>query len=176
MNNIQEHIRQFQTGNKDAFTCILNRYKSPVVHFAYRYLGNRDDAEDAAQEIFVKIYRALPAYKPAGKFPTWLFTIAARHCSNIRRRKKILSFFSLDDLIHHPSSRTEHHRSALQNAVHSALNKLPDKQKTAVLLSKFEHMPLEKIASVLGVTTGSVKQLIFRAKTTLQKLLKEYTP
>lgn len=170
------HIRQFQAGDKEAFSFILNRYKNPIVHFAYRYLGNKDEAEDAAQEIFLKIYRALPSYIPSGKFSTWIFTIAARHCSNIRRRKKIISFFSLDELTHPPSSTRQDDSTPLQEAVHNAINALPAAQKSAVVLSKFEHMPLEKIARVLGTSTGGVKQLIFRAKTTLKNRLKEYIP
>lgn len=180
-------IKEFQQGNAEAFSNILKRYKKPVIYFAYHFLGNQNDAEDAAQEILMKVYRALPAFTPTGKLSTWIFTIASHHCQNLNRKKKLLSILSLDALIStkkedeisssftqkiDPEKNSELH--IMQSEIHHALLKLPGNQRTAIILSKFENRSLEEIAAVLNVSPGSVKQLIFRAKLKLRNYLKKY--
>ncbi|MFH1378988.1 MAG: RNA polymerase sigma factor [bacterium] len=171
-------INDFKSGNKNAFEHIINRYKSPLINFCYRYLGSKDEAEDAAQDILVKIYNALDRFVPTSKFSTWMFAIASNHCKNLLRKKKLLSFFSLDDLWPDDTASHTHEldTSSLQTEVHNALLQLPDKQKTVIILSKFENLSHDEIAEILNVSRGAVKQLIFRAKTTLYKSLKKHIP
>lgn len=181
-------LRDFQQGNESAFNHILERYTQPVMSFAFRFLGNRDDAEDATQEIFIKIFHSSKKYSFSGKLSTWIFTIAANHCRNIIRKRKILSFFPLnifasDDYPPHEIPDTaqktplhEAEQSELSRAVNAALASLSDTQRSAILLSKYENMSLEEIARILRVSTGAVKQLIFRAKLRLKDTLKNYIP
>lgn len=184
---IELYIQRFKAGEKDAFSFILQRYKIPLIRFAYRSLGSQEEAEDAAQDILVKTYRSLTSYTTQGNFSTWLFAIASYHIRNIIRKKKVLSLVSFNELLfnkeehkiissHSHASNPENISSShlLHKDIQKALKKLPNSQRTALLLSKYENMSLEEIAQILNTTPGAVKQLIFRAKMTLKQFLAKY--
>lgn len=167
-----------QNGDKQAFNNILDRYEKPVINFAYGFLHDRQAAEDVAQDVFLEIYRRAPHYKPTGKLSTWIFTIAAHRCLNIRRRKKFF-FLSEPEPAEVPEARepAPHERLEkieLQETIRLALLSLPENQRMAVLLAKFEEMPLDEVARVLNISVGAVKQLLFRAKRALKERLRPY--
>jgi RNA polymerase sigma-70 factor (ECF subfamily) len=185
---MQEHdwIRSIQQGNTDDFQYIIDRYKKPIIQYAYGFLGGREDAEDAAEEILIEVFRSAKKYTFSGKLSTWIFTIAYHRCINLKRKKKLRSMFSLDapdeskkyqdykdnSPIATPPQVLE--KQEQEQIVRRALQQLPDNQRTAVLLAKFENLPLIEIAAVFNMSEGAVKQLLWRAKITLKNLLNNY--
>lgn len=166
----------------------VERYKRPVIAFAYRFCGSRETAEDIAQEVFLKAWKALGSYKPRAKFSTWLFTIASNTCINRQRADRLRRFVSL----FYPSKDPNEHEELLPlpelresgpaelaekeetvKRVQAALLTLPERQRIAVLLSRFENLSLEEIAGIMDCSVGTVKQLLFRARTALKKNLKK---
>lgn len=177
---------RFKEGDEPAFIELVNAYKQRVFAFAFRFLGNAEDAEDAAQEVFIKIYNAKDKYSQSAKFSTWVFTIARNTCLNMleKRGKKGL-FVSLDE-----KTGPEEDSPALQvadkadlqppellarrelaAAVKAALDSLPENQKTAVLLCRYEDLSYEAIAEVMDCSVKAVKSLLHRAKTGLKEKL-----
>ena len=186
--NDEQLVEQFQNGETKAFDELVRRYQNHVLNTCFRYLNNKDEAQDAAQEIFVKLYHALPKFKPRAKFSTWLYRIVVNHSLNMKRSKKrrdwIQSMGGLkkDDvaqvnLVQAPGSETPEARLQAQERleiVQHALNKLNHAQRTAVILHRFEELSYKEIASVMGASVSSVESLIFRAKKNLYKILKSH--
>lgn len=172
----REWMLRFKEGDKTAFGELLRRYEKPVINLAFKFLGGREEAEDAAQETFLEIYRRAGSYKPTGKLSSWIFTIAAHICLNLKRKKKRALEIPLEETaespIHTPPGILE--RAELQPAVGKALLALPDTQRLAVILARFEGMTLEEISRVLGVSAGAVKQLLHRAKNSLKNHLRPF--
>ena len=167
---------RFKEGDETAFGELLRRYEKPVINLAFKFLGGREEAEDAAQETFLEIYRRAGSYQPTGKLSSWIFTIAAHICLNLKRKKKRAPEIPLEETaespIHTPPGILE--RAELQPAVGKALLALPDTQRLAVILAQFEGMTLEEISRVLGVSAGAVKQLLHRAKNSLKNRLRPF--
>lgn len=178
---------RFKSGDQYGFLKILQRYEKPVINFAYKFLRDREAAEDVAQDVFLAVHQKAQSYEAKGKLSTWIFTMAHNRCVDLARRKKVLSFFSLDKTIDteenettrefpeavedDPSSGLE--KKEKERAVRAAIATLPPHQKTAVLLAKFEGMELIDIAKVMKVSEGAVKQLIHRAKLHLKDELRD---
>lgn len=182
-------MRQFQAGQGEAFDTLFARYTSPLINFTYRFLGSRDEAEDVAQEVFVRIYRSKERYDPARPFRAWIFTIAARLAADHTRKRKRHAETSLDRSVSTeediPLSAVLPDSGALSpeeiqtkkevsRTVQAALAGLPNQQRTAVLLCRFEQMAYEDIAKTMGLSASSVKSLLFRARQTLAKILIPY--
>jgi RNA polymerase sigma-70 factor, ECF subfamily len=177
---------RFKDGDQHGFFKILHRYEKPVINFSFRYLKEQAAAEDVAQEVFLEVFRNAHNFRPTGKVSTWIFKIAYNRCMDLLRRKKIVTFFSLESWF---SSQDEEQqrdvedtqqvtpaedeeKKELQKAIADALASLPETQRTAVMLAKYEDMSLEEVGHVMGVSVGAVKQLIFRSKTALKEELK----
>jgi RNA polymerase sigma-70 factor (ECF subfamily) len=167
-------MRRLQNGDDKALADILDRYEKPVLNFAYKYVHDVAQAEDIAQDVFVEVYRRRRAYKPTGKFSTWLFTIAAHRCLNAKRarRKQTELLDQSDPAQSSPEEIAD--VTELQQAVWNALSELPGNQRIALLLAKYEEMALEEIARVLETTEGAVKQLLHRAKAELREKLEPF--
>lgn len=173
-----------QKGHTVSFEALLRKYFTRVLNFAYRYLQSRENAEDIAQETFVRVYRALPSYRPASKFQTWLYTIARNLCLNEIKSHKNKNY-SLDALTDRgddetpaqfrdessPGPAQEIEKKELMALVVAAVNSLPENQKTAVLLQRFEGLAYEQIADIMGCSTQAVKSLLNRAKENLKDKL-----
>ena len=179
---------RFKGGDEAAFIELVNAYKQRVFAFAFRFLGNAEDAEDAAQEVFVKIYNAKDKYAPQAKFSTWVFTITRNTCLNLldKRKKKGL-FVSLEertvpdedgpglqvaDTKDLPPAELLINKE-LAAAVKAALNALPENQRTAVLLCRYDDLSYEAIAEVMDCSVKAVKSLLHRAKVNLKEKLAE---
>ena len=183
-------MRRFQAGDGDAFDDLFDRYSAHLINFAFRSLRSKEEAEDCTQETLLRVHGAKDRYDPSRPFRPWLYSIASRLVSNRLRHKKrhpILSFFmgGEDDVESplpidppdHPRDRPEQtaEKSRLVETVRSSLAKLPDNQRTAVLLARFEEMSYEDIAHVLDVSVPSVKSLLFRARQTLKNDLQPHS-
>jgi len=180
---------RFQGGDMEAFQQLFNRYSSSVVNFAFRFVHSRERAEELAQEVFLQVYRWQNRYEPKAKFSTWLFKIANNHCLNeVRKGEYRVSHESLDsqpndegdgrerELPDTNSRKGDDVLAAKQAAgkIQKILQRLPESQRSAVLLSRFEGLSYQEVAEVLGTTEKAVKSLVFRATQSLREGLREF--
>ena len=161
----------FQEGEERCFEVLFQRHKKAMTSFAYRFTGRWDVAEELSQEIFVKCYLAAPRYRPRAKFTTWLYRITRNHCLNEVRRQDYR--YRTDPLEGGPeparktSPEDLTRARLLQAAVNRALGDLPEKQRTALVLSRHHNMSYQEISATLGVSLSAVKSLLNRAKASL---------
>lgn len=171
-------------GDHEAFRELVTAYQDIVVGTVARMLGNPSDAQDIAQQVFLRIWRNARRYKPDAKFTTYLFTILRNLVFNETRRrsrKKEVSSDEREDDFHLQSEGPAAERpdaellqAELQQAVDAAIAALPEVQRLAVVLRRYEEMPYEEIAKVLDLTVPAVKSLLFRARTSLRQSLAAY--
>jgi RNA polymerase sigma-70 factor (ECF subfamily) len=170
-------ISRARDGDQDAFRQLVERYQGAVYNLAYRMLGDPGDAEDAAQEIFVRIYRQLGRYDPARKFSTWVLAIATNFCIDQLRRRR-MQLVPLENIIPWARAReagpegeaiTQEERDEVQRLI----TQLPEKYRAPLVLRYFEELSCAEIAEVLGMPEGTVKTQIHRARKALGKLLAE---
>lgn len=176
--NNEQMIVAFQQGDESAFDFLYERHHLSVLNIAYRLLGNRDAAEDIAQEVFVKLYASPRSYRPTAKFTTWLYRITYNACIDEMRRSKNTARLSEEggkstsDTGISPESASELNELAL--AVQSAITSLPEKQRAAVVLQRYENLSYQEIAAVLKTSVSSVESLLFRARESLKAKLSSY--
>lgn len=168
-------------GDQSAFTALVERYRVSSVNFAYRFIGDRQTAEDLAQEAFIRAYQSRHRYRPIATFATWFFRILTNLCLNeIRRRTRQGVGLELEDsqttaTIDQPASPSvRYEQQELQMAVQRALADLPEKQRLAVILQRFEGMNYVAIGQVMGMSRGAVDGLLSRAKESLRQQLADY--
>jgi len=177
----------FQGGDERAFQELIERNHSRVIGLAYRFVGSRPEAEDLAQEVFLRIFRARRTYRPTAKFSTWMFRIAANVSLNAlrdraRRRDDIsIGRLSGEDqesfTVPDPGAPAPDHRmgrSELEQKVREAIGELPEKEQIAVVLNKYEGLSYADIARTLGCSTMAVKSLLARARENLKERLLLY--
>ena len=160
-----------------AFESLVERYQNRLVGIFFHMVGNREEAEDLCQEVFLRIYRARKGYRPRAKFSTWLFTIANNLALNHLRRKGRNASLSLGGVSgSQPISPVAKHlegregtpsaqvrKTELSDVVQDALGTLGEDQKMAVLLNKFEDMSYAEIADIMGRSPAAIKSLLARA-------------
>lgn len=175
---------QVGQGNESAFEELIERHQNAVIGTVAKMLGNASDAEDIAQQVFIRLWKSAPRYQPKAKFTTFLFTIARNlvfNESRKRSRKKEYSINEREDDFHlqTPDPQTASPddgmlQKELQAAVDQAIATLPEKQRLAVILRRYEGMPYEEIARVLELSVSAVKSQLFRARHTLRESLQQY--
>ncbi len=166
-------------GDETSFALLLERHRAPVVHFLYRMVGNQAVSEELAQEVFFRIYKSRASYEPTAKFTTWMFRIATHLALNsIRDRKKEKGQQSLDE--ESPDGRERQvadgsktvEAAMLEDVrvreVRSAIEGLPEKQRAAVLMHKYEGLGYAQISKTLECSESATKSLLFRAYETLR--------
>jgi len=168
-------------GNLAAFRVIVELHHKPLINFIARYTGDRDSAEDIAQEVFLRVFRAATDYKPQAKFRTWLFTIATNLCLNeLRDNKNAPKLVELSDLQEQEypiaASASFSPEKAAQDAelsagVRKAIQNLPENQRSAILLRQYHEFSYEEISRIIGISTSAVESLIQRARQNLKKSL-----
>ncbi|MDP6957796.1 MAG: sigma-70 family RNA polymerase sigma factor [Planctomycetota bacterium] len=174
-----EVMLRFQKGDEKAFEVLVTKHQRNVLNLIYRYLGNATQADDAAQEVFLKLYRARHKYTPKAKFSTWLYRITVNHCLNeIRSRKnQPASLDPIDDMTEQGEARApddQIHQGELRRAVKEAIDSLPENQRMAVILARYEEMSYEEISETMKTSLEAVKSLLHRAKESLQQKLSGY--
>lgn len=169
-------------GEDDAFAVLVELYQRPVYNLCYRMMGNANDAEDAAQEAFIRAYKAMHRYDPARKFSSWLLTIASNYCIDQHRRRKLASF-SIDALpvpdlpdtkklgIEASFMQGEH-----SDAVREILEELAPKDRGAIVLRYWYDYSYEEIADTLDLTISAVKSRLHRARKDLATAWLEKQP
>lgn len=179
----EELVRAAQEGDYAGFDALVRKYQDRIFGVCLLFLNDRDDADDAAQEVFIKAYRNLSRFKGKAQFSTWLYRIAVNHCLNLvraRRRRKMLTLFSRlksTEKLHlletaggeDPQMRME--QTEIEQKVAKAIELLPDDQRTALILHRYEGLSYQEIAGVMGVSVACIEARLFRAKKKLAKLL-----
>ena len=176
------------SGDRAAFKELIKKHQGTVTGIIYRYTGNHNEVEDLAQDIFLKIYKAADSYVPRAQFKTWLYKVVANHCLNFFRSQKRKAFItSLDQSLsedHNPHiQRTDAQKEQpeillqqqeLHIALKKALSELPERQRMAIILHRFEGLSYKEVADTLGSSLSAVESLIFRAMNNLKEKLSPY--
>ena len=180
---------QVRTEVAGAFETLVERYQNRLMGILFHLVGNREEAEDLCQEVFLRIYRARKGYRPRAKFSTWLFTIANNLALNHLRGKgrnasvpmgrtsndSSAGFLVAQQLAGREGTPSTQMRQAeLADLVREAVAVLNEDQKLAVLLNKFEEMSYAEIADVMGRSPAAVKSLLARARNQLREQLEPY--
>jgi RNA polymerase sigma-70 factor, ECF subfamily len=180
---------QVRAGIAGAFETLVERYQNRLMGILFHLVGNREEAEDLCQEVFLRIYKARKGYRPRAKFSTWLFTIANNLALNHLRSKGrnvnaatarttndssagLLMTQQLAGREGTPS--TQMRQAELADLVREAVAVLNEDQKVAVLLNKFEEMSYAEIADVMGRSPAAIKSLLARARNQLREQLEPY--
>ena len=180
-------LKAFQVGEKDAFDKLVLKHKNRVFGLCYRILGDYEEANDCAQETFVKVYRSLERFRFDSTFSTWLYRIAVNTCKNklkstqYRRSKKMVRLDNPGNQEEggHPvqvrdkslSPAGELERKEIHVLIQKAIDSLPEEQKTVVVLRDIEGMSYEEIARIGGYNLGTVKSKLARAREKLREKL-----
>jgi RNA polymerase sigma-70 factor (ECF subfamily) len=166
---------QLKEGQETAFEKIVDRWQTPLINFFYRSLGSREQSEDLTQMVFIRLYRSAPGYEPRARFSTFLFQIARRLLINEFRRSQRKPLDSWDPSDMQGFSESDPYRtfSELEEAFEQVLHKLPEKQRTAILLLKQQELSYQEIADVMQASESAVKTWIFRARQFLKQELKD---
>ncbi|MBW1912497.1 MAG: sigma-70 family RNA polymerase sigma factor [Deltaproteobacteria bacterium] len=180
-------VREFQSGDRDVFDSLVIRHKDRIFNLCYRFLGDYYDAEDAAQEIFVKVYRSLKRFRLDSSFSTWLHRIAVNTCKNkiksleYRYRKKQARLnndgigenpYSMEPGQESHSPMAELERKERMKAIQKAIDALPAKQKTVVVLRDIQGFSYDEITRITGYKLGTLKSRLARARLDLRDKLK----
>jgi len=178
-------------GDESAFEELVARHQARVVALVYRFVSDEAEAEDLAQEVFLRVYRTRERYQPKARFSTWIYRIAANVSLNAlrsrSRRRNIsvpLSYSAEETQEGQTSSHVEDHRVAQPEAhleqqelrlqVRESVDQLPENQKVAVILNKYEGMSYDEIGAVMGCSVMAVKSLLARARSNLRQRLSHY--
>ena len=172
------------SGDHQAFRQLVERHQAAVVGTISKMLGNASDSEDIAQQVFIRVWKHAKRYKADNKFTTYLYTILRNlvyNESRRRSRKKTVSSDQLEQDLDHqqaadgsqnPDSQLLH--AELQAAVDQAIQELPENQRIALILRRYENLPYQEIAEILKTSVPSIKSLLFRARNSLRETLSKY--
>jgi len=174
-------------GDAEAFEILVNRHQATVLNLIYRFIGDKAQAKDLAQEVFIKVWQAAKTYKPEAKFTTWIYRVSTNVCFNelkSARRKKWLQFLRLGDqheesiedtfIDGSPSPEDLLLAKEKNRQISDALQSLPDNQRMALVLRRYDNLSYTEIAQIIGCSVSAVESLLVRAKRTLQKKLKNF--
>ncbi len=174
-------------GDEDAFEILVNRHQTSVLNLVYRFIGDRTQANDLAQEVFLKVWRSAQDYEPKAKFTTWIYRITANLCFNelkSARRKKWFSFnwsnehgeHTLEEMLADsaPSAEDVLLEKERSRQISDALQSLPENQRMALILTRYDDLSYQEIARIIGCSVPAVESLLVRAKRTLQEKMKNF--
>lgn len=186
--NDQELAKRIQEGDEEAFRTLVDQHQEMVVNVCNSFLHNADDAMDVSQDVFIKIFESIHKYKGQAKLSTWIYRIAVNHSLNHIRSKKRRNWLNtLDNLfngdedekpVYEPADESSQEKQMEaeeeQQVMIKALQKLPDKQKTALTLNSYEEMAYKEIAEVMQIPVNQVGVLINRARKSIQQYLIDF--
>jgi RNA polymerase sigma-70 factor (ECF subfamily) len=184
--HIQVMLR-FQSGDDGAFRELYEEFKSPLLNFIYRFCQDRRVAEELSHEVFLRVYKAAPEYRPEAKFSTWIYRIATNICLNELRSSRYQyeinpayldksidgkDPFVFEDVAQASADNTME-VSERHVAVRQAIAQLPKKQRLALLFSIYQQLSYKEIGTRIGCSEGAVKSMIHRSKIFIKKKLKK---
>jgi len=181
----QELMRVFQGGEAKAYDLLVRRYQDAIVNYAFRFVGNYEDACDVAQETFLRLYKNKMMYEPIAKFSTWLYTIAGNIAkSQLRKRKSavIVSLSQRDedgedkswdvpDTNYTPDKSVD--ETLIEQYLQDALMKIPPSYREVIVMRDIQDLEYDDIAKITNLPIGTVKSRINRGRLLLQELLKD---
>ncbi|MEJ2746817.1 MAG: sigma-70 family RNA polymerase sigma factor [Anaerolineae bacterium] len=178
MNEEQIWLEQARRGDKAAFGKLIEAYQRPVYNLAYRMLNNPGEAEEAAQEAFIRAYTRLQTYNPDHKFSTWMLSITSNYCIDLIRKRRALLLSIDEPLPPHPAlmsdgqkgPEAQMEKSEQQEMVQSLLQELPEDYRQAVVLRYWHEMSYEEIAEMMDTTVSAIKSRLFRARRQLAEV------
>ena len=179
-----ELMLKVKRGDREAFGLLVHRYRKPLINFIYRFTTNPGESEDLAHEVFIKAFQSAPKYEPQAAFSTWLYRIATNVALNYLRDHKPRLSRSLDSDLEGeegaPRLEIRDTRALVDDQlmerervleIRQALASLPENQRLAVVLTKYQELSLKDAGEILNCSETAVKSLIFRAYTTLRETL-----
>lgn len=185
---VEDLVERAKAGDRPAFGQLVEVYQDKIYGYASRMLGDPDEAEDVAQETFVRAYRSLPHFRGAASFHTWLYRIASNLAIDVARRNRRQSTgnFSLDEPLESEEGDYEREiadetggpeqltqRREMQELVRQAVAELPEKLRAVVVLYELQGESYEDIAEILGCPLGTVKSRLFNARSQLKDMLEQ---
>ena len=174
----QELLAQIRQGNKIAFTLLVDKYLQDVLNFTLRYLNQRADAEDIAQETFTRLWCKAPVWQNRGyTVKTWLFRVAYNLCIDELRKQKPVAFVEAENSVIDESAFTDRQLANQNNlSIQSAaLNEIPERQRTAIALCVYQGLSNKEAALVLGVSIDALESLLARGRRKLKQIFKQAT-
>lgn len=189
-NSDNEIVKRVQQGDKEAYNILVLRYQHKVCDIAFRYVGNYVDANDVAQEAFIRAYCALNNFRGESSFYTWLYRITSNTAKSfIEKNQKMRHAANIDDLefdlesssdersqlVTHESPDSLIESEELQQVINQAVKELPDDLKRAIILREVEYMSYEDIAQVMKTPIGTVRSRIFRARQFIEERLVQFS-
>ena len=173
MDNETIWIEQALQGSDEAFGQLVQAYQRPIYNLCYRMLGSNGEAEDAAQETFLRAYTRLSSYDRSRKFSSWILAVASHYCIDLLRRRRF-QLVSLDDLppwswVPDPNPEPEEVTVGRQQVdeIRSLLDELPAEYRAAVVLRYWHELSYQEIAEMLDTTVSAIKSRLFRARQTM---------
>jgi RNA polymerase sigma-70 factor, ECF subfamily len=165
-------VERVQAGDEAAFNSLVERYQRPVINFVYRWLGQATEAEDVAQDAFVRVYRNISSFRPgAAQFSTWLFQIARNAAIDHLRKRARRREEPLDNIAPAAPALRAVEANEIGGRIAMAVAELPEDQRTAFILTEYHGMSYAEIAAVMKCSGKSVESRLYRAKQTLRKAL-----
>jgi RNA polymerase sigma-70 factor (ECF subfamily) len=165
-------LEQIVAGNIKALSQIVDRYQEMVLSLAFRNIQNWDDAEDIAQETFLRVYKSADQYQGRSSFKTWLFRIVVNLCMDHRRKKKPnISLETVATDLASESIPDSLETDEISAIVQRAVSNLPDRQRTALILHRYENLTHADISEVTGWSISAIESLLVRAYGNLRKTL-----
>ena len=172
----REAVAASQRGERRAFDVLVEKYQRDIYRLCYRYVNDHQDANDMAQEVFVKAYRALGRFRGDSSFSTWLYRIAVNTCLNFRASRRPPAVELPDALPDRaPGALESLERDERSRLVREAVSRLPEKQRATLILKVYHELTHEEVATILGSSVGTVKANVFHALGNLRKMLASET-
>ena len=178
----EELVARSRSGDAESFNLLINRWERPIYALAYRVIGREEDARDVTQETFLRAFRGLAAFKGQAKFSSWLYRIALNLCRDWIRRKKrspmatLPEDVELEDLASDagPAETVEDlvSRRELSELVEAAMARLPEEQRTAIILKEYHGMTFQEIADLQGCPLSTVKTRLYQGLSVLRRELR----
>jgi RNA polymerase sigma factor (sigma-70 family) len=183
----REFVEQLRRGDDAAFRQVVEQYQKLVLNCAYRFVRNKEAAEDLTQEVFLEVYESIRSFRGDARLSTWIYRIAVTKSLNHIKRQSRKKRFAMITTLFGEAEHVERlsmpdatgPEGTLENrervkALNQALDRLPENQRIAFTLSKVEDLSYEEISRVMNVSISAVESLLYRAKGNLRKLLYEY--
>ncbi len=192
-----ELMQRFQKGDEDAFNLLVRRHQKPLINFIARFTGDKDNAEDLAQETFIRMFKAANRYKPGrAQFKTWMYFIAKNLCKNEIRNRGRRERYQVDNIVSNDNSVDGNNeeidliasapadsafqpevtleRKELRNTIQKAIAELPDQYRLPLVLRDIQGLSYDEIGNILELRSGTTKSRINRARLMLKDKLKSY--
>ena len=182
-------VKDLQVGNTTAFTKLIAKYKGTIYAFCFRYTGNRQDAEDISQDVFIKVFKNIKTFRGESRFSTWLYRLTTNTCLNytrwqkIERIKKMVSIHTEEkeeenSMIVNKDNSTNPEQILLKKELGTIINKtvarLKDKQRAVLIFKDFQDKSYDEIAAIMNMNPGTVKSTLSRGRLNVAKQIKGY--